>query len=44
MWIGRPKVTVQISGTGTISPFGNTELRLSIQVGTRSTSGRAIAR
>ena len=41
MWIGAPKVTVQISGTGTTSPFGSTELRLSIQVGTRSTSGRA---
>jgi hypothetical protein len=46
LWIcsGSPKVTVQISGIGTISPFGMTRLRLLIQTGTRRTFGRAEAR
>ena len=34
---------MQISGIGTISPFGITRLRLSIQTGTRSISGRDVA-
>src|SRR5205823_12771884 len=41
---GVPKVTVQSSGRGMISPLGRTRLRLSIHTGTSSTSGRALAR